>query len=85
MFPVIAAISSYHANLEPSLQARCIKCLEYGLASRCASQCVMALTTCTLEMRDAMYKLLPEVLLNLSKISATVVIAIPILEFLSSK
>lgn len=84
VFPVIAAISSYHSNLEPSQQQRCIKCLEYGLASRCASQCVMALTTCTLEMRDAMYKLLPEVLLNLSKISATVVIAIPILEFLSS-
>jgi hypothetical protein len=36
-------------------------------------------------MKDAMYKLLPEVLLNLSKISATVHIAIPILEFLSSK
>lgn len=36
-------------------------------------------------MRDAMNKLLSEVLLNLSKISATVHIAIPILEFLSSK
>jgi hypothetical protein len=45
----------------------------------------MALTTCTLEMKDAMYKLLPGVLLSLSKISATVHIAIPILEFLSSK
>lgn len=56
-----------------------------GLASRSARQCVMALTICTLEMRDAMVKLLPEVLLNLSKISATVLIAIPILEFLSSK
>lgn len=44
-----------------------------------------SLTTCTLEMRDAMNKLLTEVLLNLSKISATVYIAIPILEFLSSK
>lgn len=31
-----------------------------------------------------MVKLLPEVLLNLSKISATVHIAIPILEFLST-
>jgi len=35
-------------------------------------------------MRDAMNKLLSEVLLNLSKISATVYIAIPIIEFLSS-
>jgi tuberous sclerosis protein 2 len=85
VFPVLASLASYHAYLEPSLQQRLIKCLEFGLVSRCAHQCVMALTTCTLEMRDAMYKLLPEVLLNLSKISATVHIAIPILEFLSSK
>lgn len=85
VFPVIVSLASYHSYLEPGQQQRCIKCLEYGLASKCASQCVMALTTCTLEMRDAMHKLLPEVLLNLSKISATVVIAIPILEFLSSK
>ncbi|PSN43169.1 hypothetical protein C0J52_09893 [Blattella germanica] len=84
VFPVLASLASYHAYLEPSLQQRLIKCLEFGLVSRCARQCVMALTTCTLEMRDAMYKLLPEVLLNLSKISATVHIAIPILEFLST-
>ena len=35
-------------------------------------------------MSGSMYTLLPEVLLNLSKISATVHIAIPILEFLST-
>lgn len=84
VFPVLASLASYHSYLEPSLQQRLIKCLEFGLVSRCARQCVMALTTCTLEMKDAMYKLLPEVLLNLSKISATVHIAIPILEFLST-
>ncbi|EFN68657.1 Tuberin [Camponotus floridanus] len=55
-----------------------------GLTAKCASQCVTSLTICTLEMRDAMNKLLTEVLLNLSKISATVYIAIPILEFLST-
>ena len=85
VFPVLTSLASYHAYLEPNLQQRLIKCLEFGLVSRCARQCVMALTMCTLEMRDAMYKLLPEVLLNLSKISATVLIAIPILEFLSSE
>ncbi|XP_054271198.1 tuberin isoform X2 [Macrosteles quadrilineatus] len=84
VFPVLAALASYHAQLEPSLQQRLIKCLEFGLVSRSARQCVMALTSCILEMRDAMVKLLPEVLLNLSKISATVYIAIPILEFLST-
>ncbi|KAG7209739.1 hypothetical protein KM043_011368 [Ampulex compressa] len=84
VFPVLASLASYHAHLEPNLQQRLIKCLEVGLTAKCASQCVTSLTTCTLEMRDAMNKLLTEVLLNLSKISATVHIAIPILEFLST-
>jgi len=56
-----------------------------GLQSRFAAHVVAALTTCILEMKDAMYKRLPEVLLSLSKISATVHIAIPILSFLSSE
>uniref|UniRef100_A0A0K8TBU2 Tuberin n=1 Tax=Lygus hesperus TaxID=30085 RepID=A0A0K8TBU2_LYGHE len=85
VFPVLAALIPYQTHLEPSLQQRIIKCLEcVGLSSRCSKLCVNALTICTLEMRDAMVKLLPEVLLNLSKISATVHIAIPILEFLST-
>jgi Tuberin. len=46
-------------------------------------KCITALTTCTLEMEREMVKLLPEVLLNLSKISITTSIAIPILEFVS--
>ncbi|CAA9997539.1 unnamed protein product [Nesidiocoris tenuis] len=52
--------------------------------SKKSNLCVNALTICTLEMREAMIRLLPEVLLNLSKISATKYIAIPILEFLST-
>ncbi|XP_020281635.1 tuberin [Pseudomyrmex gracilis] len=84
VFPVLASLASYHGYLEPNLQQRLIKCLELGLTAKCASQCVTSLTSCTLEMRDVMNKLLPEVLLNLSKISATVYIAIPILEFLST-
>ncbi|KYM81590.1 Tuberin [Atta colombica] len=84
VFPVLASLASYHAHLEPYLQQNLIKCLEVGLTAKCASQCVTSLTICTLEMRDAMNKLLSEVLLNLSKISATVYIAIPIIEFLST-
>ncbi|KAK2584988.1 hypothetical protein KPH14_008518 [Odynerus spinipes] len=84
VFPVLASLASYHAHLEPNLQQRLIKCLEIGLTAKCASQCVTSLTTCTLEMRDAMNKLLTEVLSILTKISATVHIAIPILEFLST-
>ncbi|XP_008551643.1 tuberin [Microplitis demolitor] len=83
VFPVLTSLASYHTHLEPNLQQRLIKCLEIGLTTRCASQCVTSLTTCTLEMRDAMNKLLPAVLSDLSKISAVQHIAIPILEFLS--
>lgn len=63
-----------------------IKCLELGVLSRCAGPlCVSALTLCVLEMRDSMIKLLREVMINLSKITATVQNAQPILEFLSSE
>lgn len=55
------------------------------MVNRCIPNVVMALTTCVLEMRDIMVKLLPEVLLNMSKLSATNQIAVPVLEFLSSE
>lgn len=46
---------------------------------------INALTMFTLETRETMVKMLPEVLLDLSKISDTKAIASPMLEFLSSK
>ncbi|KAJ1527617.1 hypothetical protein ONE63_007580 [Megalurothrips usitatus] len=84
LFPVLASLASYHNHLDLPHQRRLIRSLECGLQSRCAPQVISALTTCTLEMKDAMYKLLPGVLLNLSKISDTVNIALPILSFLST-
>ncbi|KAJ8682291.1 hypothetical protein QAD02_018083 [Eretmocerus hayati] len=83
-FPVLASCTSYHAHFDLSTQQRLIKCFEDGLKTTCASQCVTCLMTCTLEMRDTMSKLMSNVLLSLSKISDTVHIAIPILEFLST-
>jgi len=47
-------------------------------------QCILSLTICAMEMQEAMTKSLPETLLSLSKISATVPLSIPKLEFLSS-
>ncbi|XP_039291005.1 LOW QUALITY PROTEIN: tuberin [Nilaparvata lugens] len=75
-------LSRLHGEVDRLAGTLCAMFL--GLASRSARQCVTALTVCTLELRDAMVKLLPEVLLNLSKITATVHIAIPMLEFLST-
>lgn len=85
VFPVLGNLASYHKYLEAPVQQKVIKCLELGVLSRCAGPlCVSALTLCVLEMRDSMIKLLREVMLNLSKITATVQNAQPILEFLST-
>uniref|UniRef100_A0A1Y1N0Q7 Rap-GAP domain-containing protein n=1 Tax=Photinus pyralis TaxID=7054 RepID=A0A1Y1N0Q7_PHOPY len=82
---VLASLASYHSYLDPVHQQKMIRWLvKYGLVPRCSRQCIAALTICTLEMKDVMVKLLPEVLLDLSKISSTVHIAIPVLEFLST-
>lgn len=86
VLPVLGCLASYHSYLESNIQKKIILALvKFGLQSRCSRQCITSLTTCTLEMKDVMVKLLPDVLLDLSKISATVHIATPILEFLSSK
>ena len=50
-----------------------------------ARECVRALTVCCLEMHDVMIGQVYHVLLQLSKIAATVAMAIPLMEFLSSE
>lgn len=82
----LVSLASYHSCLEPTHQQKMIRCLMRCIQTvpRGSNPCIAALTICTLEMREAMVKMLPEVLLNMSKISATIYIAIPVLEFLSS-
>ncbi|KAJ3615090.1 hypothetical protein NHX12_018658 [Muraenolepis orangiensis] len=75
--PVLTAVTSYHNYLEQPRQ-----CLETGLIYRCAQQCVVSLTMCTVEIPDIMIKLLPALIVKLTHISATVAMASPILEFL---
>ncbi|XP_039753773.1 tuberin isoform X2 [Pararge aegeria] len=83
--PALAALASYHAFLEPQTQQRIVRCLlKYGMVLRSPQPYINALTIFTLETRDTMVKMLPEVLLDLSKISDTKAIASPMLEFLST-
>ncbi|KAM9819610.1 tuberin isoform 1-T1 [Syngnathus typhle] len=82
--PVLTAITSYHAYLEQSRQRELVQCLGTGLIYRCAKQCVVALTMCTVEMPDIMIKLLPALIVKLTHISATVAMASPMLEFFST-
>ncbi|XP_052262650.1 tuberin-like isoform X2 [Dreissena polymorpha] len=84
VFPVLGAMTTYHNFLERRRQKDLIKCLEFGMVSKCAKLCVNALRLSTLEMQEVMMRLLPSVLLQLSKISATMTMAIPVLAFLSS-
>ncbi|XP_061536616.1 tuberin isoform X4 [Phycodurus eques] len=82
--PVLTAITSYHTYLEQSRQRELVQCLETGLIYRCAKQCVVALTMCTVEMPDIMIKLLPALIVKLTHITETVAMASPMLEFLST-
>ncbi|XP_041978118.1 tuberin isoform X2 [Aricia agestis] len=85
VLPALAALAGHHAYLEPQTQQRVVRCLlKYGMVLRTPQPYIVALTLFTLEARDTMVKLLPEVLLDLSKISDTTAIAGPMLEFLST-
>lgn len=69
------------------IKSALVKVLTGGLPfiRQSTCQCINALSLCVVEMQDTMIKYLPDVLLSLTKNSATVQIAIPILEFLSCK
>lgn len=82
---VLLGWQSQSAGVFLLLQRELVQCLETGLIYRCAKQCVVALTMCTVEMPDIMIKLLPALIVKLTHISATVAMASPMLEFLSSE
>ncbi|KAM4632290.1 tuberin isoform 2-T2 [Discoglossus pictus] len=82
--PVLTALTSYHPYLEIQKQRDIVRCLETGLISRCAKQCVVALSMCMVEMPSIIIKSLPVLIVKLTHISATVTMAIPMLEFLST-
>ncbi|XP_075686669.1 tuberin isoform X2 [Rhinoderma darwinii] len=82
--PVLTALTSYHPYLEITKQREMVRCLETGLIYRCAKQCVVALSMCMVEMPAILIKSLPVLIVKLTHISATVTMAIPMLEFLST-
>ncbi|XP_074867240.1 tuberin isoform X8 [Carettochelys insculpta] len=82
--PVLTALISYHNYLDKAKQREMVYCLEHGLIYRCANQCVVALSVCSVEMPDIIIKALPVLIVKLTHISATANMAIPLLEFLST-
>ncbi|XP_053221600.1 tuberin isoform X3 [Podarcis raffonei] len=82
--PVLTTLIFYHNHLDKSKQREMVYCLEHGLIYRCANQCVVALSICSVEMPDIIIKALPVLIVKLTHISATANMAIPLLEFLST-
>lgn len=80
----IASLVPYHHYFDQTTQQKIIDALRTGLFSRKPRVCVDAFTVMLLEMPEVM-RHLAEVLLQMSKISTTVNVAVPVLEFLSSK
>lgn len=84
VLPTIASLVPFHQFLGQRIQKEMIEALRSGLFLRNPRVCVNALTVMLLEMPEMMLRLLPDVLLQMSKMSSTVTVAVPVLEFLSS-
>ncbi|XP_074594554.1 TSC complex subunit tuberin isoform X2 [Brevipalpus obovatus] len=84
VFPILSNLVSYHKLIDSASQAALVTNLNVGIKnSQSRHQCITALALCVVEMPDIMIKQLPKLLSDLSKISQTVTIANPLLEFLS--
>ncbi|RWS31019.1 hypothetical protein B4U80_07926 [Leptotrombidium deliense] len=82
VYPSLVSMIAYNDVMDTPLKKKLVMCLEHGFTSQ-ANICIHALMLCASEMQDIMFKHMADVVLSLSKISATVNLAIPILEFLS--
>lgn len=84
ILPAIASLATYHQYIDPITQKGIVDALQKGLFSRIPKHCVQALTVMILEMSDTLVRLLPVVLWEMTRMSNTVQVAIPVLEFLST-
>jgi hypothetical protein len=87
VYPLLESLIVYGKELDPNHQTELMKSIQVGLQNRCHNRHTMqALTSCLMEMQDQkVVKYLPELLLSISKISATKALAVPKMSFLSSE
>lgn len=86
LLTAITTLMSYHQTLTLSTQKHLIECLVAGGVSLPhANITVPAMTVMLLEIPDTIFRFVPDILLELSKMSATVNVAVPVLELLSSR
>lgn len=84
---VIAALIPYHQSFSSQIQNRMITCLRPGLLSleNTPRVCIQAFTVMLMEILELMLRHLAEILFDMSRMSTTLNVAVPVLEFLSSK
>ncbi|XP_001652850.2 tuberin isoform X1 [Aedes aegypti] len=80
----LASLASYHQFLEANTKKSIIDILKSGLISRKPQVCIQTLTVLLLEMRDPLVARLGDLLFELSKMANTTIVALPVLEFLST-
>lgn len=87
VYPLLESLIVYGRELDPNHQTELMKSIQVGLQNRSHNRHTMlALTSCLMEMQDQkVIKYLPELLLSISKISATKALAVPKMSFLSSE
>jgi tuberous sclerosis protein 2 len=86
IYPVLIALVPYHTNVDSEREMSLIIAIKRGLMTKSSGVCCIdALTMSALEMTDTMHKIIPTILSELARMSATVPIALPVLLFLSSK
>ncbi|XP_017134841.1 tuberin [Drosophila miranda] len=83
VLPAIASLVIYHECLQPPQHYSIITALNARVLTGIASVCINTMTILILEMPESLMRKLPEVLLQMSKMSDTNTLAIPVLEFLS--
>ncbi|KAH8315273.1 hypothetical protein KR074_002701 [Drosophila pseudoananassae] len=83
VLPAIASLVIYHECLQPPQHNSIIAALNSRVLAGIAGVCINTMTVLILEMPEALMRKLPDVLLQMSKMSDTNALAIPVLEFLS--
>jgi len=81
VLPAIASLVIYHESLQPQQHYGIITALNSRVLTGIASVCINTMTILILEMPEALMRKLPDVLLQMSKMSDTNALATPVLEF----
>nr|XP_040237462.2 tuberin isoform X1 [Anopheles coluzzii] len=84
ILPALSSLAMYHQHLDTNTQKNIIDALKQGLISRRPHECIRMLTILLLEMPEQLMPKMADLLLELSKMTGTKMVALPVLEFLST-